>query len=160
MDTLYLSPLPIRKGKPIFFRVIYGVIFQQIVGNNLNHISHENIKRKSNRDPVWLVEAPKKLTTSQDEVQVKVTGRIGKYNLVSLILYIDINGVRYRDPEIVLGHDTSKREFIPYHYMNDFFRIEECYAQLTPDGLVLEDEFGQYNLTNLANRLLLQIASK
>ena len=44
--------------------------------------------------------------------------------------------------------------------MNDFFRIEECYAQPTTDGLVLEDEFGQYNLANLANRLLVQIASK
>ena len=107
-----------------------------------------------------LLKRQRNFTTSQDEVQVKVTGRIGKYNLVSMILYIDINGVRYRDPEIVLGHDTSKGQFIPYHYMNDFFRIEECYAQPTTDGLVLEDEFGQYNLANLVNRLLLQIASK
>ena len=107
-----------------------------------------------------LLKHQRNFTTNKDAVQVKVTGRIGKYNLVSLILYIDINGVRYRDPEIVLGHDTSKGQFIPYHYMNDFFRIEECYAQLTADGLVLEDEFGQYNLASLANRLLLQIASK
>lgn len=50
-----------------------------------------------------LLKRQRNFTTNQDEVQVKVTGRIGKYNLVSLILYIDINGVRYRDPEIVLG---------------------------------------------------------
>ena len=50
--TPYIYPPPHSEWETDFFRVIYGVIFQQIVGNNLNHISHENIKRKSNRDPV------------------------------------------------------------------------------------------------------------
>lgn len=93
-------------------------------------------------------------------VQAKVTGRIGKFNIVSLVWHIEIKGVRYRDPEIIIGHDARKQLFIPYHYMNDFFGVEQCYAQPTADDMILHDEFGQYNLASLTNRLLLQTASK
>ena len=48
----YIDPPPhtgrenriIFRTVPVVFMDIYGVIFQQIVGNNLNHIDHENIK--------------------------------------------------------------------------------------------------------------------
>ncbi len=107
-----------------------------------------------------LLKEPKPRLLNPRSVQTKVTGRIGKFNIVSFVWHIEIKGVRYRDPEIIIGHDTRKQLFIPYHYMNDFFGVEQCYAQPTADDMILHDEFGQYNLASLTNRLLLQTASK
>ena len=107
-----------------------------------------------------LLKEPKPRLLHPRSVQAKVTGRIGKFNIVSLVWHIEIKGVRYRDPEIIIGHDTRKQLFIPYHYINDFFGVEQCYATPTADDMILHDEFGQYNLASLTNRLLLQTASK
>lgn len=107
-----------------------------------------------------LLKEPKPRLLHPRSVQTKVTGRIGKFNIVSLVWHIEIKGVRYRDPEIIIGHDTRKQLFIPYHYINDFFGVEQCYATPTADDMILHDEFGQYNLASLTNRLLLQSASK
>lgn len=107
-----------------------------------------------------LLKEPKPRLLNPRSVQTKVTERIGRFNIVSLVWHIEIKGVRYRDPEIIIGHDTRDQLFIPYHYMNDFFGVEQCYATPTADDMILHDEFGQYNLASLTNRLLLQTASK
>ena len=107
-----------------------------------------------------LLKQPKPRLTNPRSVQAAVTGRIGKFNIIALVWHIEIKGVRYRDPEIIIGHDTRKQLFIPYHYMNDFFGVEQCYAKPTADDMILHDEFRQYNLASLTNRLLLQSASK
>lgn len=106
-----------------------------------------------------LLKQPNQRLLNHRSVQTKVTGHIGKFNIVSFVWHIEIKGVRYRDPEIIIGHDTRERQFIPYHYMNDFFGVEQCYATPTADDMILCDEFGQYNLASLTNRLLLQTAS-
>lgn len=106
-----------------------------------------------------LLKQPNQRLLNHRSVQTKVTGRIGKFNIVSFVWHIEIKGVRYRDPEIIIGHDTRERQFIPYHYMNDFFGVEQCYAKPTADDMILYDKFGQYNLASLTNRLLLQTAS-
>lgn len=107
-----------------------------------------------------LLKEPKPRLTNPRSVQAAVTRRIGKFNIIALVWHIEIKGVRYRDPEIIIGHDTRKQLFIPYHYMNDFFGVEQCYATPTDDDMILHDEFGQYNLASLTNRLLLQSAAK
>lgn len=67
-----------------------------------------------------------KIKNASQTIHVKLTDCIGKYNLISLTQHIEINGVLFRDPEVIFAFNTIKRQFIPYHYINDFFEIEKC----------------------------------
>ena len=93
-------------------------------------------------------------------LRAAMIGRNGKYNLISLTQHIDINGVLFRDPEVIFAFNTIKRQFIPYHYINDFFEIEKCCATPTVEGLIPRNEIDQHNLTCFVNRWLLQLTSK
>ena len=93
-------------------------------------------------------------------LRAAMIGRNGKYNLISLTQHIEINGVLFRDPEVIFAFNTIKRQFIPYHYINDFFEIEKCCATPTVEGLIPRNEIDQHNLTCFVNRWLLQLTSK
>ena len=93
-------------------------------------------------------------------LRAAMIGRNGKYNLISLTQHIEINGVLFRDPEVIFAFDTIKRQFIPYHYINDFFEIEKCCATPTVEGLIPRNEIDQHNLACFVNRWLLQLTSK
>ena len=93
-------------------------------------------------------------------LRAAMIGRNGKYNLISLTQHIEINGVLFRDPEVIFAFNTIKRQFIPYHYINDFFEIEKCCATPTVEGLIPRNEIDQHNLACFVNRWLLQLTSK
>ena len=80
-----------------------------------------------------------KIKNASQTIHVKLTDCIGKYNLISLTQHI---------------------EFIPYHYINDFFEIEKCCATPTVEGLIPRNEIDQHNLACFVNRWLLQLTSK
>ena len=101
-----------------------------------------------------------KIKNASQTIHVKLTDCIGKYNLISLTQHIEINGVLFRDPEVIFAFNTIKRQFIPYHYINDFFEIEKCCATPTVEGLIPRNEIDQHNLACFVNRWLLQLTSK
>ena len=91
-----------------------------------------------------------KIKNASQTIHVKLTDCIGKYNLISLTQH----------PEVIFAFNTIKRQFIPYHYINDFFEIEKCCATPTVEGLIPRNEIDQHNLTCFVNRWLLQLTSK
>ena len=101
-----------------------------------------------------------KIKNASQTIHVKLIACIGKYNLISLTQHIEINGVLFRDPEVIFAFNTIKRQFIPYHYINDFFEIEKCCATPTVEGLIPRNEIDQHNLACFVNRWLLQLTSK
>ena len=100
-----------------------------------------------------------KIKNASQTIHVKLTDCIGKYNLISLTQHIEINGVLFRDPEVIYAFNTIKPQFIPNHYINDFFEIEKCCATPTVEGLIPRNEIDQHNLACFVNRWLLQLTS-
>ena len=49
-----------------------------------------------------------KIKNASQTIHVKLTDCIGKYNLISLTLHIEINGVLFRDPEVIFAFNTIK----------------------------------------------------
>ena len=44
-----------------------------------------------------------KIKNASQTIHVKLTDCIGKYNLISLTQHIEINGVLFRDPEVIFA---------------------------------------------------------
>ena len=93
-------------------------------------------------------------------LRAAMIGRNGKYNLISLVEYYESKGKLAQNTEVIFAFDTIKRQFIPYHYINDFFEIEKCCATPTVEGLIPRNEIDQHNLACFVNRWLLQLTSK
>ena len=47
-----------------------------------------------------------KIKNASQTIHVKLTDCIGKYNLISLTQHIEINGVLFRDPEVIFAFNT------------------------------------------------------
>ena len=101
-----------------------------------------------------------KIKNASQTIHVKLTDCIGKYNLISLVEYYEAKGKLAQSTEMNFAFDTIKRQFIPYHYINDFFEIEKCCATPTVEGLIPRNEIDQHNLACFVNRWLLQLTSK
>ena len=101
-----------------------------------------------------------KIKNASQTIHVKLTDCIGKYNLISLTQHIEINGVLFRDPEVIFAFNTIKRQFIPYYYCNKTLRIESHSAYPTENGMENCAEERQADHTNFANRWLIRMNSQ